>query len=166
MQLLFLHGLESGPYGTKYQALSDAFGEVISPDCSGISDPQQRLQIILAALQGVEGPFLVIGSSMGGLMALLLQQAAPERVAGMLLCAPALHRPAAEGLTAKQLPPTLIIHGVRDQVVPISSSRKFGTKLIEVNDDHSLKNSLELIISETGKLKQRLELDGQQPKQS
>jgi len=166
MQLLFLHGLESGPYGAKYQALSAAFGEVISPDCSGISDPLQRLRIILSDLQGCEGPFLVVGSSMGGLLALLLQQAAPERVAGMLLCAPALHRPAAQGLSAEKLPPTLIIHGTQDQVVPISVSRQFGTELIEVNDDHSLKNSITLIIAETGKLKQRLELDGQLSKQS
>ena len=157
MKLLFLHGLESGPHGAKYQALRAAFGELISPDCSGINDPQQRLQIILQELDQIEDQLLVIGSSMGGLMALLLQQALPQRVAGLLLCAPALHRRAAAGLSAKDLPPTLIIHGRQDQVVPLDASRQFGAPLQEVDDDHSLKNSLPLIVTETGRLKKLLE---------
>lgn len=157
MKLLFLHGLESGPHGAKYQALQAALGDVISPDCRGISDPQQRLQIILREIDHIQERLLVIGSSMGGLMALLLQQAVPQRIAGLLLCAPALHRPAAAGLTAENLPPTLIIHGGRDQVVPISASRQFGAPLLAVDDDHSLKNSLPLIVAETDKLKKMLE---------
>lgn len=157
MQLLFLHGLESGPYGAKYQALRNSFARVLSPDCSGISDPQRRLQIILAAIEQKRQPFLVIGSSMGGLMALLLHRAAPGRIAGMLLCAPALHRPAAKGLSAQNLPPATIIHGRNDELVPISVSREFGLPLIEVEDDHSLKNSLPLIISEVANLKEMLE---------
>ncbi|MDX2480973.1 MAG: YqiA/YcfP family alpha/beta fold hydrolase [Desulfuromusa sp.] len=156
MTLLFLHGLESGPHGTKYQALKKTFGSVISPDCSGIIDPQQRLQIIMETIKQSEEQFLVIGSSMGGLMALLLQQAAPERIAGMVLCAPALHRPAATGLSASTLPPTVVIHGRQDTVVPIAASRKFGCPLLEVDDDHSLKNSLTIILSEVAKLKNQL----------
>lgn len=157
IKLMFLHGLESGPHGTKYQALRQTFGEVLSPDCSGISDPQQRLQIVLAKIDNVTGRFLVIGSSMGGLMALLLQRARPERVAGLLLCAPALHRPAASGLSAAPLPPTIIIHGRQDTVVPIEFSQAFGAPLLEVDDDHSLHSSLALLISETAKLKEKLE---------
>jgi len=156
VKLLFLHGLESGPHGAKFQALQNVFGEVLSPDCSGISDPQQRLQIILSAIEPAEQPLLVVGSSMGGLMALLLQREVPDKIAGLLLCAPALHRPQAAGLTAEHLPPTVIIHGRRDQVVPIEASRQFAADLIEVDDDHSLKQSLELIIKETGRLKDRL----------
>lgn len=156
MRLLFLHGLESGPHGSKYQALNSAFGQVLSPDCSGISDPQQRLQIILAALEQIDEQLLVVGSSMGGLMALLLHQEVPAQIAGMLLCAPALHRPAAKGLSAENLPPTKIIHGLNDSVVQITASRKFGVPLLEVDDDHSLKNSLPIIVAETGGLKDRL----------
>ena len=156
MNLLFLHGLESGPHGAKYQALKKTFGQVISPDCSGISDHRQRLKIILAEVKNREGVFLVVGSSMGGLMALLLQQQIPERIAGLLLCAPALHREAAKGLTADKLPPTIVIHGRQDSVVPIEASRNFGAPLLAVDDDHSLKNSLPLIIRETEKLRQQL----------
>lgn len=156
MQLLFLHGLESGPHGNKYLALKKNFGEILSPDCSGVSDPQQRLQIILTCIEQEDGPFLLIGSSMGGLMALLVQRVIPDRIAGMLLCAPALHRPAAEYLTAENLPPTIILHGRQDAVVPIEASREFGVPLLEVDDDHSLKDSLPIIITEVIKLKNLL----------
>jgi len=154
---MFLHGLESGPHGQKYQALKEKFGAVISPDCTGISDPQQRLQIIRTAIEPLTEPLLVVGSSMGGLMALLLQQDCPKKVAGLLLCAPALHRPEANGLNADSLPVTQIIHGRFDRVVPIEASRKFGAPLLEVDDDHSLKNSLALILAETARLKVLLE---------
>ena len=157
MKLIFLHGLESGPHGAKYQALKKNFGSILSPDCSGISDPKQRLQIILSVIEQTAEPLLVIGSSMGGLMALLLQNAKPERVAGLLLCAPALHRPAAAGLNPDKLPPTQIIHGRFDDVVPIEASRQFGVPLLEVDDDHSLSSSLPLIIAETAKLKKLLD---------
>jgi len=50
--------------------------------------------------------------------------------------------------------PTLIIHGTRDAVVPIESSRAWVTalpnaRLIEVDDDHELIASLPLIADET-----------------
>ena len=147
MQLVFLHGLETGPHGNKYQALTAMFGEVLSPDCEGIKDPQQRLQIIQHTLKDQPGPFLVIGSSAGGLMALLLQKE-DSRVAGLVLCAPALHSEAAQWLTAESLPPTVVIHGRQDDVVPIESSRRFGAPLIEVDDDHRLSGSLPLILRE------------------
>lgn len=145
MQIVFLHGLETGPHGSKYQALKQMFGEVISPDCEGVKDPQQRLTIIQQTLSEQTGPFLVVGSSAGGLMALLLQREDP-RVKGLVLCAPALHCEIAESLTAEGLPETVIIHGLSDDVVPIESSRVFGAPLVEVDDGHRLNDSLPLII--------------------
>ena len=49
-----------------------------------------------------------------------------------------------------RLLPTLIIHGVHDEVIPIESSRKFVAKhpwveLIEAESDHALTDCLELI---------------------
>lgn len=156
MKILFLHGLESGPYGRKYKALKDIFGEVLAPDCTGIAIAEERLEVIQEALQNESGPFLVVGSSMGGLMALLLQQALPQRVAGMVLCAPALHRPEADGFKSRDLPPAIIIHGVNDAVVPIKASRDFGAELIEVEDDHGLSRSMTVILRAVFDLKAKL----------
>jgi pimeloyl-ACP methyl ester carboxylesterase len=152
MQIIFLHGLETGPYGKKYQALKQMFGTVISPDCEGITDPAERLEIICQRLEHEPGPFLVVGSSAGGLMALKLQQV-DSRVAAMVLCAPAIHTDAAAGLSPEGLPPTLIIHGSHDEIVPIDSSRCFGVQMLEVEDGHRLENSLPLILLEVFRMK-------------
>ena len=152
MQLVFLHGLETGPYGKKYQALKQMFGPVIAPDCEGVKDPDKRLEIIKHTLIDEPGPFLVVGSSAGGLMALLLQQVDP-RVAGMVLCAPAIHTEAAAGLSCAGLPSTIIIHGIYDDVVPIDSSRCFGVPMLEVEDGHRLDNSIPLILLEVFRMK-------------
>lgn len=157
MKILFLHGLESGPHGSKYQALKSVFGEVLAPDCSGIQDERERLKIIRRETANISGPFLVVGSSMGGLMALLLQQAEPDKVAGMVLCAPAIHRPAAKTLNFETLPPTTVIHGTGDDVVPFAVSQVFGERLIPVDDDHRLSNSLAEIVRRVREMKQELE---------
>lgn len=152
MQIVFLHGLETGPHGSKYQALKQMFGEVISPDCEGVKDAEQRLVIIRQTLKDKSGPFLVVGSSAGGLMALLLQRE-DSRVTGLVLCAPALHTDASATLTAENLPDTMIIHGRFDDVVPIEASRRFGAPLIEVDDGHRLNDSLPLILRQVFEIK-------------
>lgn len=157
MEIVFLHGLESGPHGSKYQALRQAFGEVAAPDCTGVYDEAQRLEIIRAALADRSAPLLVVGSSMGGLMALLLQQAEPDRVAGLVLCAPAIHRPAAQGLDYDRLPPTIVIHGRQDDVVPFAASRVFGERLRAVDDDHRLSRSMAAILKAVGELRDQLD---------
>ena len=83
VQLVFLHGLESGPHGSKFKTLSDlGLGPVLSPNCKDIDDPLQRLAIIREALADA-GPLLLVGSSFGGLMALLYAQAWPAQVVAM-----------------------------------------------------------------------------------
>eukprot|EP01097_Dermamoeba_algensis_P011304 TRINITY_DN873_c0_g1_i2.p1 TRINITY_DN873_c0_g1~~TRINITY_DN873_c0_g1_i2.p1 ORF type:complete len:220 (-),score=11.00 TRINITY_DN873_c0_g1_i2:98-757(-) len=55
----------------------------------------------------------------------------------------------------KVLCPTLIIHGTKDNIVPIDSSRKYQrecsevVQLVEVDDDHSLMSSLPMINTQT-----------------
>ena len=160
MKILFLHGLESGPHGSKYQALKKMFAEVISPDCSGVKDEMERLRIIEQEIRSESGPFLVVGSSMGGLIALLLQKRCPEQVSGLVLCAPAIHRPAAKNLNLKNLPPTLVIHGIQDDVVPIDVSRRFGNRLRAVNDDHRLSQSMDEILRAVFEIRRILHLTG------
>jgi len=156
VKILFLHGLESGPHGSKYQALKAVFNEVIAPDCSGIQNENERLEVILAEVDETAGPLLVVGSSMGGLMAMLLQQQRPARIAGMVLCAPALHRPAADTLTYAGLPPLTVIHGDQDDIVPPEVSQRFGNDLITVQDGHRLSNSVPIILRAVFAMQMRL----------
>lgn len=149
---VFLHGLESGPHGSKYRALKPALPGLRAPDTEGILDPDARLQKIEAALAGDER-LLLVGSSFGGLMACLYADRHPERVAAMVLCAPALHaklQPWVDGL--RRLPErTVILHGRGDDVVPIAASRRaaerFGVPLVELDDDHRLSASRGRIVA-------------------
>ena len=78
-------------------------------------------------------------------------------VAGLLLCAPALSRaePPADGMRLYAPAPTVIIHGTGDEVVPIAVSHAFAAaypddvRLIEVDDEHGLAQSLDRIVAET-----------------
>ncbi len=144
-KLVFLHGLESGPHGSKYRALVDILGvhAVLAPSFEGILDPDIRVAIAEQATRGMTD-LIIVGSSFGGLVACLLASRHPERIAGMVLMAPALHDRWAgpvSGIT--RVPPsTVIVHGLRDEVVPVEASRWFAGKwpgvveLAEVDDGH------------------------------
>lgn len=156
MRVMFCHGLESGPHGRKYHALVDAGFDVISPDCQK-RDLGQRVELIREAI--VEHrPAVVVGSSFGGIAGLLATIEATRAgadIAGLLLCAPALQLdPPASFSGATQCPaPTTIIHGIHDEVIPIEVSRNFakqhGATLVEVDDDHSLAQSVDRIVELT-----------------
>ena len=148
--VLFCHGLESGPHGSKYQALMAAGFEPIAPDCRG-KDLAERVALVTELL--AEHRPVVIGSSYGGITAVLAAERAGVELPGMILCAPALElaEPPNDAPHAlRALCPTTIVHGLRDDVVPIEVSRRFaartGATLIEVDDDHRLSASREVIV--------------------
>ncbi len=101
--IVFLHGLKSDMEGTKAVALeawARAEGRAfLRFDCSGhgksggvfeegaIGDWFEDARAAIAAL--TEGPQVVVGSSMGGWLALLIARECPERVAGLVTIAAA-----------------------------------------------------------------------------
>ena len=145
-QLVFLHGLESGPHGSKYRLLAGlGLGEVLSPDCQGVDDPSERLRIIEAALAD-RNHLVLVGSSFGGLMALLYVARHPQQVAGVVLCAPAVHRP--DLPRPPELPGSLVarvLHGRGDEVVPLADVVAYceaqALPLTLVDDAHRLADS-------------------------
>lgn len=150
----FFHGKESGPVGTKSIALKAIDMHLICPDFRGKS-LAERLEIAETKTRNFPDPLLLVGSSMGGLVAALLYQKYPERFFSLLLLAPALHWAEAKAIT--RLPEnTVVIHGEQDTVVPFESSvqwqQKLGFELIRVEDDHRLNHSLELITTQFKKL--------------
>lgn len=101
--VVFLHGLKSDMEGTKAVHLRDWARDqgraFLRLDCSGhgqssgrfedgaIGDWFEDAQAAVSAL--TEGPQVLVGSSMGGWLALLLARAMPERLAGLVTIAAA-----------------------------------------------------------------------------
>lgn len=145
--ILFFHGKESGPHGRKYQALSKAL-RVLSPDFQGM-DIAERLAVAEKLTEGAKD-LVVVGSSYGGLLAALLYSKHPERFRNYLLLAPAL---LLDADSIERMPAgAVVIHGRQDEIVPLDPTRaiceKFGVRFVEVDDQHSLVNSIDLIVGE------------------
>ncbi len=149
----FSHGQESGPWGTKIQAMAEAVRglgcRAESVDYQGIADPTQRVDKLMAECQGVEEPLVLVGSSMGGHVATVA--AAPLGAIGLFVLAPAYYIAEYEDLTpAAPDMPISIVHGWRDDIVPPENSIRFASEchatLHLVNGDHRLTENIDEII--------------------
>jgi alpha/beta superfamily hydrolase len=139
--VLFFHGLESGPFGSKYKSLNSQIS-VVSPDFQGMG-LEERVQVA-GSWVSLEKDLILVGSSYGGLVASLVYQNHPEHIFGIIMMAPALHLP--ESALIKKLPQAcVILHGREDDVVPVEASRRLSERLavnlIEVSDNHRMVNS-------------------------
>ncbi len=152
--IVFAHGLEGSPGGTKAQLLRRLEPRLVCPDLRGVP-LQGRYDAIDELTRGRRG-LVLVGSSYGGLVAALLVQAHPERFAGVVLCAPALgwvEAPHTEpgSLMAPSGVEVDLIHGLQDTICPIEHSRAYAARsgpqvtLHEVEDDHPLRGSLALL---------------------
>ncbi|MBU1641709.1 MAG: alpha/beta fold hydrolase [Proteobacteria bacterium] len=112
---LFLHGLDSSSRGSKGRFFQSHFPAVNCPDFSGNLD--QRLAQLSALCSGI-GDLVLIGSSLGGLMASSFAIANPERVSRLILLAPALNFPGFAPPVQKIDVPTLLVMGRDDTVCP------------------------------------------------
>ena len=118
--VIFSHGQESGPWGTKIRAMAEVAEDmgcsIGSVDYQGIADPTERVHRLILECRDIDGPLILVGSSMGGHVA--TAAAAELGAAGLFVLAPAYYMPGYEELTPA--PPNLpiaIVHGWRDDVV-------------------------------------------------
>ena len=150
--VIFSHGQESGPWGTKIRAMADtvrAMGcEADSIDYQGIADPTERVEKCVRECAGIKDRLVLVGSSMGGHVA----TAAAEHVgaAGLFVLAPAYFMEGYEDLTPE--PPAIpicIVHGWHDDIVPVENSiryaRQCSATLHLVNGDHRLTANIDEI---------------------
>ena len=157
--IIFAHGMEGTPNGSKIRSLREAGFEVVAPDFQGMP-----LEERVSVLQDVceehrEKSPVLAGSSYGGLAASIVAMRMPDAFRGLLLCAPALHlnEPPINDefvLTAPKGMKTAIIHGIDDDIVPISCSIEYAERsgkdvvaFHQVDDGHRLANSHPEIIS-------------------
>ena len=147
--VVFSHGKESGPWGTKISALADiarAEGyEVESVDYRGIDDPHARVTRLLAYCRDFQGRLVLVGSSMGGHVSTAGSRLL--RTAGLFLMAPAFYVPGYEELTPKPADcPVTIVHGWRDEVVPVDNSIRFAREhranLHILDTDHRMQDKI------------------------
>lgn len=140
--VIFIHGQDSSSRTYKAELLRAARPGALVPDFSGdLAARMAQLEPLLAARES----WVLVGSSMGGLMAALWACAHPARVRRLVLLAPAIHLP--EFASPPPAPvdlPAVIYHGTRDTVVPIAPVRTIAEQTFRdltfhsVDDDHRL----------------------------
>lgn len=154
--VVFLHGLESAPWGRKSIGLRDAGFDVRAPDGQGCS-LAARIDAAVTLLEGMDVERTVlVGSSYGGAAAVVTAARLAEAgrtIAGVVLCAPALYlpEPPLDASPPAPVAPTWLVHGRADDIVPIAWSRRwasehFAATLFEVEDGHRLSDSLPTIV--------------------
>ncbi len=150
--VIFSHGQESGPWGSKIRAMAEqakALGcEADSIDYQGIADPTERVQKLIAEAADIEDRLILVGSSMGGHVA--TAAAGQLGAAGLFVLAPAYFMEGYEELTPE--PPTMpvcIVHGWHDDIVPVENSIRFAKQcaasLHLIDGDHRLTANIEEI---------------------
>ncbi|MFX0034395.1 MAG: alpha/beta fold hydrolase [Candidatus Hermodarchaeota archaeon] len=149
--VIFIHGLESSGKGFKGRLLQKEIIECITPDFE-VYDPnismERLLKIRMEQLYTIlrdKEPWIIIGSSFGGLMATLYTLKNPDKVSKLILLAPYLLIPELINKTYSPINvPVIIFHGKYDRVVSLRQSRKYAEKLFTnltyniVDDDHFL----------------------------
>ena len=142
MTRAFIHGLESSGSGTKGAYFRQHYPDMIVEDYSGSF--QERMTKLEDVLRGRQN-LILTGSSFGGLMAAVFACRHEARVLKLILLAPALHLEFYNPYRSTKLStPTIIYHGIQDDVVPLDVVRNTAERLYPnhrfhaVEDDHSL----------------------------
>ncbi|MGB1217382.1 MAG: YqiA/YcfP family alpha/beta fold hydrolase [Saprospiraceae bacterium] len=149
-QIIFSHGKESGPEGTKILALIAVAKEmgykVLSIDYRKCADVNERVNLLEKTISKMESDELIlVGSSMGGYVSLAV--ANEIQVDGLFLMCPALYLPNYEIQSFSPRTDKIeITHAWQDDIVPYENSIKFAKEnkaiLHLVEDNHRLSESL------------------------
>lgn len=150
--VVFSHGKESGPWGSKITAMAavvrDLGVDVESVDYRGLDDPRDRVRKLIGVGAPLKNRLLLVGSSMGGYVSAAAAGALGAR--GLFLLAPAFYMAGYEEHTPQDVAcPTAIMHGWHDDIVPVDNSirwaREHQAALHLLNSDHRLEDQIEAI---------------------
>jgi pimeloyl-ACP methyl ester carboxylesterase len=140
--LVFIHGLDSSSRGAKGAYFQARYPRMIVEDFVGTFEERMAQ---MEALLADQGDLTLIGSSLGGLMAAVFSCRNGEKIAKLILLAPALnHLPPAFYQDLHLNFPVVIYHGSQDDVVPPVPVHDLAHKIFTnltyhlVEDDHSL----------------------------
>ena len=158
--VVFSHGKESGPCGSKIRALANVAqrlgAHVLSVDYrehpagtmqdqNAVGEADRRVGQLLSITLPEHRQLVLVGSSMGGYVSTVASVRLP--VAGLFLLAPAFYL---SGYANQDLTPrakkTMIVHGWSDDVVPAQNSIRFARQhqcdLHLLDGDHRLNAAL------------------------
>jgi pimeloyl-ACP methyl ester carboxylesterase len=150
--VVFSHGLEGAPWGTKINSLAEiarAEGySAESVDYRGVDSPTERMSLLMNFCKELQGDLVLVGSSLGGYVS--LGCASNLHARGVFLMAPAIY---VDGLPPLKGPPldcpVTLIHGLHDDVVPYEHSIRFakavGAPVHLLDDDHRLHANIRLL---------------------
>ncbi|MFX0140067.1 MAG: alpha/beta hydrolase [Candidatus Hodarchaeota archaeon] len=156
--IIFIHGLESSGKGFKGQFFRRVFPECLTPDFEEYNPKisikallEKRMTQLNLILEDKD-PWIIIGSSFGGLMGALYTCQNPKKISKLILLAPYLSLPELNPNKYSSVNvPVIVFHGERDRVAPINQSRSLAelifTNLIYniVNDNHYLHKTVKRI---------------------
>lgn len=151
MKVIFSHGKESGPWGSKIKRLAkiaEKYSDGIdSIDYTDTFDPDLRVERLKNALKNIDKDFILVGSSMGGYVSLVASEEINAK--GIFLLAPALFMPGYKKQNYTSTTPVEIVHGWSDDVIPPENSFKFAKSnrcsLHLIAGDHRLNSSIEVV---------------------
>ena len=83
--VIFIHGLESSGSGFKGRLFKKEIAGIITPDFKG--PLEKRMELLNEILEGNQ-PWIIIGSSFGGLMGAIYTCNHPNKVSLLILLAP------------------------------------------------------------------------------
>ncbi len=150
--VVFSHGRESGPWGSKITAMAQVARalqfEVVSVDYRGMDEPLARVDRLVQTVSALSAPPVLVGSSMGGYVSAAAVSRAQVRA--IFLLAPAFYMPGFEEYTPQDVPvPTAIVHGWHDDIVPVENSirwaREHRATLHVLDSNHRLEDQIEAI---------------------
>lgn len=154
MKIIFSHGKESGPWGSKITTLANigkaAGWQIDSIDYRHIANPDDRVKKLNDYLAKETQPYILVGSSMGGYVSLVAAQTNKPR--GLFLLAPALHMPNYAQQTYDVTGNNIeIIHGWSDDIIPAEHSIRYAKQtqctLHLIDGDHRLNSSIKQVMS-------------------
>lgn len=147
--VVFSHGKESGPWGSKITAMAAVVRglemAVESVDYRGLELAADRVAKLTDLGRKLEPPLLLVGSSMGGHVSAAAASDLEPRA--LFLLAPAFYMPGYEEYTPQNVGcPAVIVHGWHDDIVPVENSIRWAKKhrasLHVLDSDHRLEDKI------------------------
>jgi pimeloyl-ACP methyl ester carboxylesterase len=148
--LILSHGKESGPNASKITRLDQIAAirghSCERPDYGTEASASARLSQLHALIDAGPSPgdVVLVGSSMGAYISAIASVTKPVR--GLFLMAPPVFFRGLEPALRLQCAHVTIVHGWADELIDSSEvvafARAYQAKLVLVNDDHRLSNSM------------------------